>query len=90
MNTYTWALLAVFVSSATPITLLLMREVIPPLLRLDLQYPGIRSQQGDAAGLGNEAVPGATGGIGDGLIVCEQPMREEALLEIEPHALDRV
>ena len=32
-------------------------SLIPPHLRLDLQYPGIRSPQGDAAGLGNEAVP---------------------------------
>jgi hypothetical protein len=29
-------------------------------------------------------------GVDDGIVIRMQPMREEALLEVEPHALDRV
>ena len=65
-------------------------SLIPAILRFDLQYPGVRAQRGDAPGLGNEAVPGVAGGIGDGVIVGEQPVREEALLEIEPDTLDGI
>ena len=34
--------------------------------------------------------PGLAGGIDDGVVVGEQPVREEALLEVEPHALDGI
>ena len=64
--------------------------VIPPNLRLDLKYPRIGSQQAYAADLGAETVPRGAGGICNRLIIGKKPVREKALLEVEPHALDRV
>src|SRR5882762_6464828 len=65
-------------------------QIIPPNLRLDLKYPRIGSQQGYAADLGAETVPRGAGGICNRLIIGKKPVREKALLEVEPHALDRV
>ncbi len=55
-----------------------------------LFQPRIAAQCGDAAGFGGELVPGHAGRIDDRLVVVEQAVREVALLEVEPDALDRV
>ena len=44
----------------------------------------------DTAGLRGEGPPSLAGGIDDSLAVVMQPVREEALLEVEPHALDGI
>src|SRR5512144_3448093 len=64
--------------------------MIPPLLSSDLWNPGVGAQRVDASGLVLEPVPGLAGSLEDGLVVGVQAVREEALLEVEPHALDRV
>src|SRR6516162_11797739 len=64
--------------------------VIPPHLRIDLWDPGIGAQRFYAPGLGQEPVPGVAGGIHDSIVIVEQPVREEAFLEVEPDALYRV
>jgi hypothetical protein len=43
------------------------------------------SRAQDAAGLGGETAPGLAGSLGDGVVVGERAVREESLLEIEPH-----
>jgi len=65
-------------------------EVIPSILSFDLWDPRVGAERFDAAGLGGKAPPGFAGGIDDGVVVVMQPVREEALLEVEPDALDRV
>ena len=64
--------------------------IIPSILSFDLWDPRVGAERFDAAGLGGKAPPGFAGGIDDGVVVVMQPVREEALLEVEPDALDRV
>ena len=64
--------------------------LIPSILSFDLWDPRVGAERFDAAGLGGKAPPGFAGGIDDGVVVVMQPVREEALLEVEPDALDRV
>src|SRR4029434_8733996 len=68
----------------------LPRHIIPSTLSLDLRDPGVGTKRLDAAGLGGEAPPSLAGGIDDSLVIVMQPVREEALLEVEPHPLDRI
>src|SRR4030095_12860607 len=65
-------------------------RLIPSTLSLDLRDPGVGAKRLDAAGLGGEAPPSLAGGIDDSLVIVMQPVREEALLEVEPHPLDRI
>ena len=58
------------------------RQLIPPHLRNNPLDPGVSAERGDASDLGEEIVPGDASRIDDGLIVVEQPMREEALIEM--------
>jgi len=65
-------------------------HLIPPLLRFDRWYPGIGAERFDASRFVLQSVPSIAGGVDDGIVIRMQPMREEALLEVKPHALDRV
>ena len=69
---------------------LIMQHMIPSTLSLDLRDPGVGAKRFDAAGLRGEAPPSLAGGIDDSLVVVMEPVREEALLEVEPHALDGI
>ena len=64
--------------------------VIPPLLSFDLWDPRVGAERLDASHLVPQSVPRVAGGPDDGLVVGVQAVGEEALLEVEPHALDRV
>jgi hypothetical protein len=64
--------------------------VLPSNPRHDRFDPGVGTERFDASGLGEKASPRGAGGIDDGIVVIEQSVREEALLEVEPQALDRV
>ena len=46
--------------------------------------------RGEAAGLGEEPPPCFADGVLDRIVVVEQAVREEALFQIEPKALDRI
>jgi hypothetical protein len=81
--------LAEFESNQSPVISVYL-ELIPSTLSLDLGDPGVGAKRFDAAGLRGEASPSLAGGINDSLVVVMQPMREEALLEVEPHALDGI
>ena len=70
--------------------LLIGLALIPPALSPDPWDPGIRAERCDTAGLGAEAVPCFACGFGNRLVVGEQAVRQEAFLEVEPDALDRV
>src|SRR5687768_3765629 len=64
--------------------------VIPIPLRSDRCGPIEGAEGADAAGLGEERVPGRAAGIEDVDVGRPQAVREEALAEVEPHPLDRV
>ena len=64
--------------------------LIPPLLSFDLWDPRVGAERLDASHLVAQSVPRVAGGLDDGLVVGVQAVGEEALLEVEPHALDRV
>ena len=66
-----------------------MRQgVIPLSLAVDLLDVGVAAQGAEA--LWREPVPGGTAGVDDGVVVVEQPVREEAPAQIQSDALDRV
>lgn len=65
-------------------------RLIPSSLRSDRFYSGVAAQQFDASDLADELIPSGAGGVDDGVVVIEQAVREEALLEVEPQALDRI
>jgi len=65
-------------------------RVIPSILSFDLWDPRVGAERFDAAGLGGKSPPGFAGGIDDGVVVVMKPVREEALLEVEPDALDGI
>ena len=64
--------------------------LIPILLNLDLWKPGERAEGLDSAGFLAQGVPGRAAGVKDVVVGRPEPVREEALLEIEPDALDGV
>ena len=63
-------------------------EFIPLSLAVDPLDVRIAAQQAEA--LWREFVPRGAAGVDDGVVVIEQPEREEALAQIQPDALDRV
>ena len=65
-------------------------RVIPILLTFDLWEPGERAEGLDSAGFLAQGVPGRAAGVKDVVVGRPEPVREEALLEIEPDALDGV
>src|SRR5262245_40451661 len=48
-----------------------LASVIPACLRFHLHDPGVGAEGGDAAGLGEEAVPSLACSVGDGVVVVE-------------------
>ena len=52
--------------------------------------PWIRAERFDAPNFLPELVPGSAGGVDNAVVVGVQPMREVALLEVEPDAFDRI
>ena len=67
-----------------------LEAVIPILLNLDLWKPGERAEGLDSAGFLAQGVPGRAAGVKDVVVGRPESVREEALLEIEPDALDGV
>ena len=63
-------------------------SVIPLSLAVDLLDVGVAAQRAEA--FWREPVPGGAAGVDDGVVVVEQPVREEALAQIQPDTLDRV
>jgi hypothetical protein len=59
-------------------------------LKFQAHQVGIAGEAGEPSCLLEEPVPGRTGGIEHRWVVAVQPMREEALTEIEPDALHGV
>ena len=66
------------------------QEVIPTPLRSDRCGPIEGAEGADAAGLGEERVPGRAAGIQDVVVGRPEAVREEALAEVQPDPLDRV
>src|SRR5215213_363017 len=62
--------------------------VIPPRLSFELFEVGIGGQGAEPTSFGCERGPGGAAGVHDGLVIGEQPVREVAVPEIQPHALD--
>ncbi len=63
-------------------------NIIPLSLAVDLLDVGVVAQRAEA--FWREPVPGGAAGVDDGVVIVEQPVRKEALAQIQPDALDRV
>lgn len=59
-------------------------------LNSDFFDPGIAAQRRDASGFSDELVPGVAGGVGYGVLIGVQPVREMARLHMQPHAFHGV
>jgi hypothetical protein len=64
--------------------------MIPPRLGFDLFEVGVSGEGSKPAAVGCERVPGIAAGVHDGLVIGQEPMREEAFSEVQPNALDGV
>ena len=67
-----------------------LRPTLPPRLSFDLFEVGVGGEGAEPTSFGRERVPGGAAGVHDGLVIGEQPVREVALPQIQPDALDRV
>ena len=65
-------------------------DIMTARLTFHPRNPGIRAERGQSAGFCEEGFPGARRSLDNGVVVVQQPVREEAFLEVDADALDRI
>ena len=65
-------------------------DVIPTRLTFHPCNPGIGAERGQSAGFCEEGFPCARRSLDEGVLVVQLAVREEAFLEVDADALDRI